>query len=85
MATPRPSPPPTFPVPPKQYEQRYFDALIQALNYALQAINNPGPKTMSALTVTGLIEAVDDTAAEAAGVPLNGIYKNSGVLQVREV
>jgi hypothetical protein len=60
-----------------------MDALIDALNYAFQALNNPGPRTFSALTLPSLIEAVDDAAAEAAGVPSKGVYVNAGVLQVR--
>ena len=34
--------------------------------------------------ITGLLEAADDSAAETAGVPVGGVYVNSGVLQVRQ-
>jgi hypothetical protein len=32
-----------------------------------------------------LVDAVDDAAAEAAGVPINGLYHNAGAVMVRLV
>lgn len=32
---------------------------------------------------SGLVNAVNDAAAAAAGVPVNGVYRNGSVLMVR--
>ena len=37
------------------------------------------------VVLTGIIEASSDEEAASAGVPINGIYKNSGALYIREV
>ena len=34
---------------------------------------------------TGLVNAANDAAAQAAGVPINGMYRNGSVLMVRVV
>lgn len=36
------------------------------------------------VVLTGLLEASDDATAETAGVPVGGVYVNSGVLQIRQ-
>jgi hypothetical protein len=41
--------------------------------------------TMRGLSVINLQNAVDDTAAAAAGVPVGGLYRNGSVLMVRVV
>lgn len=40
-------------------------------------------KTLAAPKVTGLVNAANDAAAATAGVPVNGLYLNGSVLQVR--
>lgn len=40
-------------------------------------------KTLDAPSITGLGDYADDTAAAAGGVPVDGIYRNGSVLQVR--
>lgn len=40
-------------------------------------------KTLEAPKLSGLVNASDDTAAGAAGVPVGGVYRNGSALQVR--
>jgi len=40
-------------------------------------------KTLAAPRLSGLVNAVDDTAAASAGVPVGGVYRNGSALQVR--
>lgn len=40
-------------------------------------------KTLAAPSVSGLVNAADDTAAGAAGVPVGGVYHDAGALRVR--
>lgn len=39
--------------------------------------------TPTGLTLNGLVNATDDAAAAAAGVPVNGLYRNGSVLMIR--
>lgn len=41
--------------------------------------------TLNKPVMTGLVNAASDAAAAGAGVPLNGVYHNAGVLRVRLV
>lgn len=40
-------------------------------------------KTLAAPRLTGLVNAANDAAASAGGVPVDGIYRNGSVLMVR--
>lgn len=40
-------------------------------------------KTLAAPKLSGLANAVDDTAAASAGVPVGGVYRNGSALQIR--
>jgi hypothetical protein len=40
-------------------------------------------KTLAAPKLSGLVNAADDTAAAAAGVPVGGVYHNGGALRFR--
>ena len=44
---------------------------------------NKALKRTDALDVSVLEDAVDDTAAATAGVPINGFYRNGSVLMIR--
>lgn len=68
----QPLPPPQQPIagnaPPTQPYNEYFQALDKALRGGVF-----GP----------LANAVNDAAAAAAGVPINGIYRNGNAVQIR--
>jgi len=51
-----------------------------AVSYLL-AVDTSG--NVKEVTTAGLTNAIDDAAAAVAGVPLNGIYRNGSVLQIR--
>lgn len=56
----RPTPIPYFPVPPAQYDQRYFAELVRAFSVYTQQAANPGPWRATELTLTtstGNVEA----------------------------
>jgi len=60
--------------------------LVLPLTGALATLGNAETltnKTIAAPLVTGLKDALDDAAAAAAGVPVNGAYRNGSVLMVR--
>lgn len=40
-------------------------------------------KTLDAPKLSGLVNAADDVAAASAGVPVEGVYRNGSVVQVR--
>jgi hypothetical protein len=54
-----------------------FAEYIQGLDRVITLLNGG--------TMGPLVSAVDDTAAAAAGVPINGLYANAGAVRVRLV
>jgi hypothetical protein len=40
---------------------------------------------LAANQIGPLTSATDDATAKAAGVPINGLYENAGVVQIRKV
>jgi hypothetical protein len=53
-----------------------------AVSYLL-AVDTSG--NVKEVTTAGLTNAINDAAAQAAGVPVNGIYRNGSALQIRVV
>lgn len=47
-------------------------------NGAIEILSSTG-----IITMPGLIAAANDTDAAAAGVPINGLYQNAGIVQIR--
>lgn len=45
---------PTFPRPPREYDQRYFDDLTRALDALVVAIRNPGEGRQTTIVLTEL-------------------------------
>lgn len=45
-------PAPYFPIPPSEYDQRYFNEVIRAFSVYVQQMNNPGPLRATELTLT---------------------------------
>jgi hypothetical protein len=45
---------PTFPRPPREYDQRYFDDLTRALDALVVAIRNPGEGRQTTVVMTNL-------------------------------
>lgn len=55
----RPTPIPYFPVPPVDYDQRYFAELVRAFSVYTQQAANPGPLRATGLTLTEATGNVD--------------------------
>lgn len=69
----------TFPWPPHKVENPPEDALV-----LLEKVDNVGrPVTWPAVMRLSLVEAVDDAAASAAGVPYLGLYRSGNSVRIR--
>lgn len=45
---------PQFPVPPREYDQRYLAEIVRAFSVFLEQIQNPGPQRATKITLTDL-------------------------------
>ena len=45
---------PQFPVPPREYDQRYIAEIVRAFSVFLEQIQNPGPARATQITLTAL-------------------------------
>ena len=61
---------PFFPVPPKEYDRRYFDEVIRSFSVYLDQMQNPGEGRNTALVLTNL--QTDDQ-----GLELGSLYQGA--------
>jgi hypothetical protein len=66
---------PTFPRPPREYDQRYFDDLTRALDALVVAIRNPGEGRQTTVVFTNLQDS-------DYGLEPGTVFEVSGVLHV---
>jgi hypothetical protein len=62
---------------------KYGSATFNGTVRYLLAVDTSG--NIQEVTTAGLTNAINDAAAQAAGVPVNGIYRNGSALQIRVV
>lgn len=63
---------PYFPIPPEQYQQRYFTEVIRAFSVFLEQVQNPGDVRATDLTLTDL--QTDDSGLETGAIFNHGGY-----------
>lgn len=71
----RNTPAPYFPIPPREYNQSYFNEIIRAFSLFIQEQRNPGDIRGATLTIT-------DLPTSATGLPVGTIWNDSGTLKV---
>jgi len=66
---------PYLPVPPQQYDQRYFAELVQSIALFMQQTRNPGEGRFTTVTLTDL--PTSDTGLEPGA-----LYNDGGTVKV---
>jgi len=66
---------PYLPVPPQQYDQRYFAELVQSIAVFMQQTQNPGEGRFTKVTLT-------DLPTSDAGLEPGALYNDSGTVKV---
>ena len=74
MSSPSKSSLPFFPVPPQDYDQRYFSELIRAFSVYVAQQNNPGEGRNTTLVLTNL-------PTSASGLEVGSVYNDSGTFR----
>ena len=67
--------PPFFPVPPNQYDQRYFSELVRAFALFIEQQRNPGEGRNTNLVLTNL-------PSSDFGLEVGTLFQDNGVLKV---
>lgn len=67
-----------IPFPPKDYDQQYLNELIRTLNLYFRLLQNPGPATISTLTMTNI-------PTSAVGLPSGAVWVDTGAGNVLKV
>lgn len=73
----RDGPVPYFPVPPAQYDQRYFNEVMRAFSVYLEQARNPGTAVFNTVNVLGLSTYADNASAVAGGLSEGDVYKTA--------
>lgn len=66
---------PYLPVPPAQYDQRYFAELVQSIAIYIQQERNPGEGRFTNVVLT-------DLPTSATGLPPGTLWNDSGTVKV---
>lgn len=66
---------PYLPVPPQQYDQRYFAELVQSLAVFMQQTQNPGEGRFTTVTLT-------DLPTSPTGLEPGALWNDSGTVKV---
>ncbi len=66
---------PYFPIPPGQYDQRYFSEVIRAFSVFLEQVQNPGDVRATDLTLTNL-------QADDFGLETGALFQQSGFVKI---
>jgi hypothetical protein len=66
---------PYFPVPPQQYQQRYFSEVIRAFSVFLEQVQNPGDIRATELTLT-------DLQTDDSGLETGALFQQDGFVKI---
>ena len=74
-----PLPKPYFPVPPKEYTQRYMSEVVRSFSIFLETVTNPGKIVGSQLNLIPdeLPVYADNSAAKTGGLVDGDVYRTS--------
>ena len=67
--------PPFFPVPPNQYDQRYFSELVRAFALFIEQQRNPGEERATRLTLT-------DLQTDDSGLEVGALFQHDGFVKI---
>lgn len=74
MSTPGVAPP-SFPLPPNEYDPRYMRDFVRLLTVYLQQQNNPGEGRFTKVTLT-------DLPTSATGLETGALWNDSGTVKI---
>ena len=66
---------PYFPIPPEQYQQRYFTEVIRAFSVFLEQVQNPGDVRATDLTLT-------DLQTDDSGLEPGALFQQDGFVKI---
>ena len=66
---------PYFPIPPEQYQQRYFTEVIRAFSVFLEQVQNPGDVRATDLTLT-------DLQTDESGLETGALFQQDGFVKI---
>lgn len=66
---------PYFPIPPEQYQQRYFTEVIRAFSVFLEQVQNPGDVRATELTLT-------DLQTDDSGLEVGALFQQDGFVKI---
>ena len=66
---------PYFPIPPQQYQQRYFTEVIRAFSVFLEQVQNPGDVRATELTLT-------DLQTDDSGLEVGALFQQDGFVKI---
>ena len=67
--------PPTFSLPPEEYDVQYFNDLVRGLGTLVTQLQNPGELRGTKITLT-------DLPTSASGLETGALYNDSGTVKV---
>jgi hypothetical protein len=68
-------PAPYFPIPPAEYDQRYFNEVIRAFSVFLEQSRNPGEGRFTKITLT-------DLPTSSSGLPSGALWNDGGTVKI---
>lgn len=69
---------PYFPVPPSDYNQRYFAEVIRSFSVFLEQVQNPGDQRATTLTLT-------DLQSNDAGLEPGALFEQDGFVKISRI
>lgn len=66
---------PYFPIPPEQYQKRYFSEVIRAFSVFLEQVQNPGDLRATDLTLT-------DLQTDDSGLETGALFQQDGFVKI---
>jgi hypothetical protein len=68
---------PFFPIPPLNYDQRYFNEVIRSFSVFVAQQNNPGVGVFETINLLNLPTYADNAAAKTGGLSDGDVYRTS--------
>ena len=68
--------PPQFPLPPEEYDRRYFDEVVRSLTQLVVQLQNPGELRGTKITLT-------DLPTSEVGLEAGALYNDGGTVKVK--
>ena len=68
---------PFFPIPPANYDQRYFNEVIRSFSVFVAQQNNPGVGVFETINLLNLPVYIDNTTAKAGGLSDGDVYRTA--------